>query len=208
MPDSLPTAVIVDDHPSIAEGFRRFWRGSVNIVGTAVTAPSGVAVARRLKPDVVVMDLRLPGNPWTAIEKIVESTSSKVIVVTGGDSPKILDAAMLAGASGVVEKGISSDEILAAVIDVAKGEQHWGATWEDRLREIKAGHEPIPGVSDKDLEIINYLMIGTSFTDIALMLGIGPRQIQRRLDNMRERYQCENDFALAAFISQEQYVRI
>lgn len=192
MSETLPTAVVVDDHPPIAEAFRRLWRRRLSVVGTAYNAPSGVAVAAAHSPDVVTMDVQLPGCPWTAIRRIVDEVGSPVVVITGSNLAAIADRALEAGAGGVVPKSCSTEEMLAAVLAVARGEEFIGATWESRPADS------CPRLEPTDEKLLHLVAMGLSSAEAAEFLGTPLRTVQRRLQSLRERYEAKTDARLVA----------
>lgn len=203
-----PTVVVVDDHPAIADGFRRAWRGFAQVVGTATTAPSGLAMAIDLNPDVVTMDINLPGSPWDAIRTITATTKSKVLVVTGGRTEKIVDAAMEAGASGVAEKGLTNGEILSALRIVAYGDQFWGATWESRRKEIQQGGKITPGMTEVDLNLISDLANGKSIAQIAEEYEESEAFTLDIYQSLRQKYGVATNEQLVAMAAVEQFAQL
>lgn len=207
-PTKIPTVVVVDDHPSVADGFRRAWRGFAQVVGTALTAPSGLAMAMDLKPDVVTMDINLPGSPWDAIRTITATTDSRVLVVTGGRTEKIVDAAMDSGASGVAEKGLTNGEILSALRIVANGKQFWGATWERRRKAIEQGEKITPGMTEVDLNLISDLANGKSIKQIADEYEESEAYTRDIYESLRKQYGVATNEQLVAMAAVEQFAQL
>lgn len=205
MRKALPTVLVVDDHPFVSEGFARSWRGSARIIGTAETAPSGAAMAMSHHPDVVTMDINLPGSPWDAVRQIIGHTDSKVLFLTGGRTEKLIDAALDSGAHGIVEKGLSGPEIMAAVMIVAKGGEYWGAPWERRLKKIQDGDQVTPGMTEEDLELVKLLANTTRLSEMANLMGVSSRTARERLAATRARYGVETNIQLVALAAVDQY---
>ena len=206
--NTLPRVVVVDDHALLAEGFRRSWQGKAEILGVAQTAPSGVAMAIEHEPDVVTMDVNLPGSPWDAIEAIRGRTKAKVLVITGGTSAKIVDAAKASGASGIVEKGLMADEILSAVYEVAKGGTVWGATWEARKKALDHGAPAQSAIGDDDLYLVQELAIGKTVQDLALEWDWDECEVYELYDRLREKYDAATDAQLVAIAMHDQYAQL
>lgn len=187
---TMPTAVIVDDHPAIADGFRRMLRTHIRVVGTAEDAPSGVAVAAQHRPDIVTMDVGMPGQCWIATERIVQEVGSKVLVVTGKRLESIADQAFGAGASGIVAKGARPEALRAAIFAVIHGETFVGAEWESR------GESECPVLDSTELHLLELLSELGSQQLVADHLGSSTSRVGQRVAELRERFGAKNDVQL------------
>ncbi len=122
--------LIADDHPVFRSGLRALVEGETDalVVGEAGTADEAVALARELRPDVVVMDLHMPGiGGIAATRRIVEDRLGRVLIVSMLEDEATVRAAVRAGASGYVLKGAGGPETLQALRAVARGEAIFGA---------------------------------------------------------------------------------
>ena len=123
--------LIADDHPLFRDGLAALLRASpgTELVGAAVTGTEAVELARQLQPDVVLMDLRLPGlNGIEATRQIVlDSPRTAVVVLTMFDDDDSVFAALRAGARGYLLKGADQEQIRRAVHAAAAGEVIFGA---------------------------------------------------------------------------------
>src|SRR3712207_710796 len=138
MPETSKIRILVaDDHALFRDGLRALF-GSVpdtEVVGEAATGEEAVARAEELQPDVVLMDIQMPGaNGIEATRRIVgQSPHVGVIVVTMFEDDDSVFAAMRAGARGYVLKGADQDEILKVIRAVAAGEAFFGPKIAHRL---------------------------------------------------------------------------
>ena len=123
--------ILVDDHRSVLWGLDKLIEGEhprMQVVGTATTLVEAMRLMGETSPDVIVMDIDLNGESGiSAIPKIIAQSSAKVLMLTGSRDHSLHDAAILAGAKGVVEKGEDAVTILKAIEKIASGE-----IWLDR----------------------------------------------------------------------------
>ena len=123
--------ILVDDHRSVLWGLEKLIEGEyprMHVVGTATTLAEAMRLLEKTSPDVIVMDIDLNGESGiSAIPKIIAQTSAKILMLTGSRDHSLHDAAILAGAKGVVEKGEDAVTILKAIEKIASGE-----IWLDR----------------------------------------------------------------------------
>lgn len=119
------TVVLADDHAAIRAGLRMLLGGhdDIDVVAEAENGASAVTVARTHRPDLVLMDIRMPGmDGIETTRRIVETTASRVLVLTTFDVDDYVFAALHAGASGFLLKTASADELVGAVRSVAAGD--------------------------------------------------------------------------------------
>jgi DNA-binding NarL/FixJ family response regulator len=125
--------LLVDDHPVVRDGLRWLFdsAGGIDVVGEAGDGESAVRLAAELAPDVVVMDLAMPGVDGVEATRRMKAASpdTAVLVLTMSDSDASLVAAVTAGASGYVLKGAPQEDLLRAIRAVADGEATFGAGW-------------------------------------------------------------------------------
>lgn len=124
-PSTQPITVIVaDDHPVVREGLRSILTAAgIEVVGEATTGTEAVALVLQWRPDVVIMDIRMPEmdglSAMAALKR--QSSAASVIVLTGSTNLQQLVRSVVYGAAGYFLKGISPDELVSAVQTVAKG---------------------------------------------------------------------------------------
>jgi DNA-binding NarL/FixJ family response regulator len=188
--------LIVDDHASFRSGLRALLgtAGDVTVVGEASDGPAAVALTGRLQPDVVLMDVTMPGGDGiSATKRIVESWPHvAVIVLTMDDGDVSLVRALQAGARGYVLKGAQRPELLRAVRAGAAGEALLGADVARRLSSYlvapgaggpRAGR-PFPELTDRELEILDLIARGRSNTEISDALVLSPKTVRNHVSNV------------------------
>jgi len=180
--------VVVDDHPAIAAAIRAAigGRDDIALVATASTALEAPEVVATAKPDVVVCDLWLDGQPGglDVLAQIVAggTAAPRVLVLSGFDQPSFLRAAFEGGAAGYVSKAAPVEEIVDAVLAVAAGESRFPDVTLRALRD--APRRP----SGRELAAIRLLAQGSSNDEIAVGLGISIKTVESHFRRLFGRY--------------------
>jgi two-component system response regulator NreC len=177
--------VIVDDHAVVRSGLRLVLEGEddIEVVAEAADARNAVFEARAHRPDVILLDVVMPGR--SGIEAIPdllkESPESKVLVLSMQDDPAYVREAFGAGASGYVLKEAADAEVVAAVRDVAAGQRYVHPTLGARLvaaeaeERVRAEEDPL---SEREHEILRLLALGHTNQEIASQLFLSVRTVE------------------------------
>lgn len=186
--------LVVDDHPTFRRGLGALMASlpDVELVGEAADGESAITLAGELEPDVVVMDLDMPGMGGVeATRRIVAvHPSMAVLVLTMLDEDESLFAAMRAGARGYVVKGADTDDVLRALESVARGDAVFGPAVAGRvlsyLTRPLSARDPLlfPELSEREREVLELMARGLSNGEIARKLFVSPKTIRNHASNV------------------------
>ncbi len=191
--------LVVDDHPLFRDGARAMLEGSDDalLVGEAGSGEEGVRLALELQPDVVLMDLRLPGmNGIEATREILRSSPRiAVLMVTMFDEDSSVFAAMRVGARGYVIKGADKDELLRAIRAAANGEALFSPAiarrmtdYFSRLAEGETG-QIFPELTSREREVLDLIARGLNNQQIAERLVISGKTVRNHIGNIFDKLQ-------------------
>jgi DNA-binding NarL/FixJ family response regulator len=186
--------LVADDHTLFRSGLRALF-GSVpdtEVAGEAADGEEAVAKAAELEPDVVLMDIQMPGiNGIEATRRIVESTPGVgVVVVTMFKDDDSVFAAMRAGARGYVLKGADQDEILRVIRAVAGGEALFGKEIAERLMTFFSAPrksdpaEVFPELTAREREVLDLIARGMGNAEISTRLYLSPKTVRNHISNI------------------------
>lgn len=171
--------LLVDDHPIMRDGLTAVLElhDEMQVVGEAGTGPEAVEKALALQPDVVLMDLRMPGFSGAEAARQIRagSSASKVLVLTAYDSDEEIIEAVRAGASGYLLKGAPRAELVAAVRIVAAGGSLLQPALVTRLMDRP---RPADLLTDREQAVLRLLVDGLRNKEIADALGIAERTVK------------------------------
>ena len=209
MSESPIRALIVDDHPVTREGLRTALELSdeiVVVVGEAATGEEAVEQARELTPDVVFMDVRMPGMDGIEATRRIRQAApdTKVILITIDESRGAISEAIQAGVSGYLLKDASPD----ALVDAAKNAIEGNAVIHPQLtktfiEEVRLGEGDGPRaapLSKREREILQKVADGSTTRQVATELGISPHTVKTHLERIFEKLGA-NDRAQAVAIA-------
>ncbi len=186
--------LLADDHGLFREGLIALL-GSVpdtRVIGEAATGEEAMQKAAELQPDVLLMDIQMPGtNGIEATRRIVrDSPHIGVVVVTMFEDDDSVFSAMRAGARGYVLKGADQEEILAVIRAVAAGEAHFGPAIARRLMNYFAAPRPadpaeaFPDLTAREREILDLIARGRNNQEIARELYLNPKTVRNHISNI------------------------
>jgi DNA-binding NarL/FixJ family response regulator len=117
------SVLIVDDHPVVRQGLRALLevQDDMAVAGEAGDGPAAISLAESLRPDIVLLDLKLPGMDGVAVLRPLRAAGLRVLVLTSAIEPSAAAAAVRAGAAGVVYKDIDPDALVRAIRSVHDG---------------------------------------------------------------------------------------
>jgi len=196
----MTTVLIVDDHPIFRDGLAGLLATvpEIQVTGTAGTASEAVSAITRNPPDVVLMDINLPGT--SGVEATRQATQvapgTAVLIITMVDDDDTVFAALAAGARGYVLKGASGDEIAAALRTVASGGAVFGAGIATRMLAITPAQRPGTALAApedltaREREVLQLLADGASNRHIARTLDISLKTVQNHVSRILDKLQA------------------
>ena len=190
-----PTRVVVaDDHSLFRYGLKAMLANAegFEVVGEATTGEEAVEKVTELEPDIVLMDIQMPGiNGIEATRKILETNPRVgVVVVTMFEDDDSVFAAMRAGARGYVLKGADVEEVLKVLGAVAEGEAHFGPEIARRLMGFfstpkpAAPSEVFPELTAREAEVLDLIAQGRNNAEIARRLYLSQKTVRNHVSNV------------------------
>ncbi|MGI4788925.1 MAG: response regulator [Janthinobacterium lividum] len=182
---SVTTIVLADDHPVVRQGLRALLETEpgLQVVGETGNGLEAIQLALRLKPDVLVTDLMMPGLTGLEVARQIRDRvpETRVLVLSMYSTEAYVLEALKNGASGFVMKDCPAADLLNAVSEVAAGRRHLSAALSDRTLDAyigKAASVPLDAydsLTTREREVLQLAAEGGSSTDIANRLSISPR---------------------------------
>jgi NarL family two-component system response regulator LiaR len=191
----IARVLIADDQTLFRSGLARLLDGDdrVSVVGEAVDGADAVKLALSLKPDVVLMDIKMPNlDGIEATRRIVsENPKIKVLMLTTFEADNHVIQSLKAGASGYVLKDSQAGAIVSSVLAVVAGERVMASAVANRVLEMLTGattpKEFYDGLTAREVEILKMLATGMANKQIAYKLGISEKTVRNHVSNMYEK---------------------
>lgn len=201
--------LLVDDHAIVRLGLMTLLNDQpdMEVVGEASTAAESVQAVERLKPDVILMDIRLPGEGGIeATRQIMKKfPESHVVMLTSFADDELIMRAINAGAIGYVLKQVGNEELLRAIRAAARGESVLDPSTTTRLlsqvREAdrKAKEDAFRELSDREMDVLVHLAKGKTNAEIGKLLNLSEKTVGNYVGNMFEKLGLKNRIELAAY---------
>ncbi|HEY5573397.1 MAG TPA: response regulator transcription factor [Anaerolineales bacterium] len=186
--------LLVDDHPVVREGIRKLLENQqdITVVGEASEGSQAINMARELSPDVMLLDMELPGIKGTQVAKQLqeEGLSVRILALSAHDDREYIREVLSFGASGYLVKEEVPETIVEAVKGVAYGEQGWVS------RRVAAQMSTwMGGGQDKDkraltpreIEVLKGVVAGKTNQEIGLALGISEKTVEKHLEGVYQK---------------------
>jgi DNA-binding NarL/FixJ family response regulator len=205
-----PRVLLVDDHDLFRTGLRNLLEeGDVDVVGEAGAGEDALRLVRELQPDVVVMDLNMPGMTGVEATKRIISLAplTRVVVLTISDQDADVMDAIMAGACGYLLKDASIEDVMRGIQSAAVGESLISPTIAgkvlERMRAATASPDAAETIrtelSDREIEVLKLIANGKDNAQIAADLHISPKTVKNHISNILMKLQIENRIQAAVY---------
>ena len=186
------SVMIVDDHAVVRMGLTAIinLEKEFSVCGEAENGEEAVGMASSLTPDVIIMDLVMPGMDGVATTKAIleVSPSSHVLILTTFGSAADISCALAAGATGAVTKNLSNNDLMKAIRDTRDGIRHVSPEIEQSLKEDSKEIHLTP----RQREVLDSITRGLSNDNISTMLGISKSRVKQHLNELYEKIGAAN----------------
>jgi DNA-binding NarL/FixJ family response regulator len=201
--------LLVDDHPTFRQGLKFIVTksGEFDVCGEADNAPSAISQCRKLQPDVVVVDVTMPGINGIELIKMIlaEMPRMPILVVSMHEETHYALRALKAGAKGYVMKAEAITSIESALRRVADGKVYVSPTFGEQLifKAIQAIDEgmgsPVDVLSDRELEVLEKLGKGLTTREVADDLRLSPKTVETHRAHIKEKLKFKDATSLVRF---------
>jgi DNA-binding NarL/FixJ family response regulator len=212
-----PTVVIVDDHQLFRAGVRAELDGLVEVLGDAATVEEAVRCIARLEPDVVLLDVQMPGGGGVQVIRDVARArpAQRFLALSVSDAAEDVIAIIRAGARGYVTKTISGPELADAVRRVADGDAVFSPRLAGFVLDAFAGTgAPAPSAVDPELdqltarerEVLQHIARGYLYKEIGARLHISPKTVEAHVSAVLRKLQLSNRHELSRWAVERRLV--
>jgi DNA-binding NarL/FixJ family response regulator len=202
--------LIVDDHDLFRTGLRNLLEEQgVHIVGEAASGTEAVRIVRELAPDVVVMDLNMPGMGGVDATRHISSIAplTRVVMLTISEEDSDVMDAILAGACGYLLKDASIQELIAGIASAARGESLISPSIAAKVLQRVRATSTQPAIastiraelSDREIEVLKLIANGKDNALIAAELHISPKTVKNHISNILMKLQIDNRIQAAVY---------
>ncbi len=194
--------LIADDHPLFRDGLRVLLESvpDMLVIGEATTGNEVIAEAQALQPDLILMDIKMPGiNGIEATRRILQTSPHiRILILTMFEDDESVFAAIRAGARGYLLKGAVQEETLRAIRAVSSGEAIFGPSVASRLMHYFNSMQPLgrsgsirffPELTEREYEILALLASRKSNAEIASLLVLSPKTVRNHVSNILSKLQ-------------------
>lgn len=203
MANGTINVMLVDDHAVVRMGFRLLLEGSsdIKVVGEAESGEDACRKYPELKPDVVVMDISMPGiGGIEAIDRILaREPAARILVLSAHEDAMHARRVLKAGAAGYLTKRSAAEALMQAIRQVQQGKTFLEPEIAQQLamQQLNGERNPVDMLSEKEFKVFLALAKGQSVAEIAQIMSLSPRTIGTHLYNIKQKLGASNSAELA-----------
>jgi NarL family two-component system response regulator LiaR len=204
--------ILTDDHVVLRQGLRALFEGQpdLEVVGEAGDGQETLELVRKFRPDMVLVDLIMPGvDGITTAQRIhQEFPEVRVLILSSIDDQAAVVAAVRAGAIGFVQKHASLDALLESIRAAARGQFQFSAAAAAQLvREIQAPHDQSEHLTARELEVLQHVAGGLTNKQIAWKLSISEKTVKSHVSTILDKFGLESRTQAAMYAARMGVVR-
>ncbi|MDO9475347.1 MAG: response regulator transcription factor [Pseudohongiella sp.] len=195
--------MLVDDHAVVRMGFKLLLQGSpdIEVIGEAQSGEEAVRLFQALAPDVLVMDISMPGiGGLEAIDRVLaKDPQQKILVLSAHEDVMHARRVLKAGAAGYLTKRSAAEVLMEAIRAVHKGQLYLEPQIAQAMamEQVSGSKNPVDALSEKEFKVFIELAKGKSVQDIADVMSLSPRTIGTHLYNIKQKLDAANSAELA-----------
>lgn len=202
MPDNL-RIVVVDDHPMFREGVAKTLdsESDLDVVGQGADAADAVQLATDLLPDIVLLDISMPGGGIEAARQIaIACPVVKIIMLTVSEHDDDVISALQAGARGYILKGVGGSELVEIIRTVEQGESYVSPNLAARLLAAtqqtdhanRQAHDPLSELTMREEQVLKFVSSGLSNKEVGRELNIQEKTVKHYMTNILQKLHVRN----------------
>ena len=210
--------IVVDDHTLFRDGLRRVLESEpdIEVVGEASDAGGGLNLIREIRPDVVLMDIGMPGLSSFEAARLVDKNfpGTRLVFLTMYEDEEYLLQCLDVGAAGYILKDAPAPKLIGAVREVYQGRKYLSPQVLDKLVGIRAGARGSYGMArsstltPREREVIKMIAEGNSVKEIATVLGLSIKTVEAHKFNLMRKLNIHNKAQLVTYAIQRKIVKM
>ena len=208
------TVLLADDHALVRDTLSSWLKdtGDITVVGEVASADEALAVAVREKPDIVIMDIDMPGLlAFDAVRTIrTRSPKTRIIVLSGFFNDRYIEEALRSEASGYLTKGETPESVVRAIRTVAGGGAYFSPEVQSRIvvdnggaRLAETGKTRASTLTPRELEVLRYIARGLSKKDIAAIMHLSVKTVDNHSTSLMTKLNIHDRVELARYAIRE-----
>lgn len=202
------SVLLIDDHPLMRQGMRQLLEleDNFSVVGEASNGSDGLALALRLSPDVIILDLNMKGISGLDTLRALrnEGVDARIIVLTVSDSSADIFALIDAGVDGYLLKDSDTSELLDKIREAAQGKMVLSDSVKQHLLNRRPQNDPLSSLTDRERDVLQWIATGMSNKQIATQLFISEETVKVHIRNLLRKLNVHSRVAATVLYLEQQ----